>query len=59
MSAEYDVEFATNRLGLRNDEVGPKRGFRVLLLGDSFTCGYGVRRRRRSPTCCGSGWASS
>jgi lysophospholipase L1-like esterase len=44
MSAEYDVEFATNRLGLRSDEVGPKRGFRVLLLGDSFTCGYGVPR---------------
>lgn len=44
MSAEYDVEFATNRLGLRSDEVGPKQGFRVLLLGDSFTCGYGVPR---------------
>jgi lysophospholipase L1-like esterase len=44
MSAEYDVEFGTNRLGLRSDEVGPKRGFRVLLLGDSFTCGYGVER---------------
>ncbi len=46
MSAEYDVEFATNRLGLRSDEVGPKRGFRVLLLGDSFTCGYGVQRAK-------------
>ena len=44
MSAEYDVEFATNRLGLRSDEVEPKRGFRVLFLGDSFTCGYGVQR---------------
>jgi hypothetical protein len=44
MSAEYDVPFATNHLGLRSEEVGPKRGFRVLLLGDSFTCGYGVER---------------
>jgi hypothetical protein len=44
MSSEYDVEFHTNRLGLRSDEIGPKRGFRVLLLGDSYTCGYGVER---------------
>lgn len=44
MAAEYDVRFQTNRLGLRDDEVGPKRGMRILLLGDSFTCGYGVER---------------
>ena len=44
MSAEYDVRFQTNRLGLRDDEVGPKQGPRILLLGDSFTCGYGVQR---------------
>ncbi len=46
MSTEFDVEFRTNRLGLRDDEVGPKRGYRILLLGDSFTCGYGVERPR-------------
>lgn len=44
MSAEYDVRFQTNRLGLRDDEVGAKQGHRILLLGDSFTCGYGVER---------------
>lgn len=44
MSAEYDVSFQTNSLGLRDDELGPKRGPRLLLLGDSFTCGYGVER---------------
>lgn len=41
---EYDVAFATNGDGLRDDEVGPKTGKRVLLLGDSFTSGYGVER---------------
>ncbi len=39
MSTEFDVEFRTNRLGLRDDEIGPKRGYRILLLGDSCTCG--------------------
>lgn len=43
---EYDVAFATNSLGLRDDEIGPKHGPRVLLLGDSFTSGYGVERDR-------------
>lgn len=41
---EYDVVFETNALGLRDDEIGPKKGPRVLLLGDSFTSGYGVPR---------------
>ena len=45
MSPEYDVVFQTNSLGLRDDEAGPKTGYRILLLGDSFTCGYGVERR--------------
>lgn len=42
--AEYDVEVATNSLGMRDDEPGPKSGPRVLLLGDSFAMGYGVER---------------
>jgi len=41
---EYDVAFVTNSLGLRDDEIGPKRGARILILGDSFTSGYGVER---------------
>jgi hypothetical protein len=41
---EYDVEVATNSLGLRDDEPAPKSGPRVLLLGDSFAMGYGVER---------------
>jgi len=41
---EYDVEFRTSALGLRDDAIGEKRGYRVLLLGDSFTSGYGVER---------------
>lgn len=41
---EYDVEIATNSLGLRDDEPVAKVGPRVLLLGDSFAMGYGVER---------------
>jgi len=41
---EYDVGIATNSLGMRDDEPGPKAGPRVLLLGDSFAMGYGVDR---------------
>src|SRR5688500_18849892 len=37
MQPEYDVPFRTNRLGLRDREVGPKQGRRILLLGDSVT----------------------
>lgn len=44
MSPEFEVAFQTNSLGLRDDEVGPKHGYRILLLGDSYTCGYGVER---------------
>jgi lysophospholipase L1-like esterase len=43
---EYDVEVATNSLGMRDDEPVPKKGRRVLLLGDSFAMGYGVERGR-------------
>ncbi len=42
--SEYDVEVATNSLGLRDDEPVAKAGQRVLLLGDSFAMGYGVER---------------
>ncbi len=41
---EYDVEIATDSLGMRDDEPQPKSGPRVLLLGDSFAMGYGVER---------------
>ena len=41
---EYDVEFSTNEHGFRDDAIGPKKGPRVLFLGDSFTSGYGVER---------------
>jgi len=41
---EFDIDFATNSWGLRDDEIGPKTRSRVLLLGDSFASGYGVER---------------
>ncbi len=45
MSTEFDVAFQTNSEGLRDEEIGDKRGYRILLLGDSYTCGYGVQRQ--------------
>lgn len=41
---EYHVSFVTNSDGFRDDEIRPKQGYRILLLGDSFTSGYGVER---------------
>ncbi len=41
-TSEYDVPFKTNSLGLRDSEVPPKKGFRTLFIGDSFTVGVGV-----------------
>jgi lysophospholipase L1-like esterase len=41
---EYDVAFDTNSAGFRDDEIGPKSGTRIVLLGDSFASGYGVER---------------
>jgi len=41
---EYDVAFDTDSDGFRDDEIGPKHGARIVLLGDSFASGYGVER---------------
>lgn len=37
-----DYTFSNSSLGLRGKEIGPKTGPRILLLGDSFTYGFGV-----------------
>lgn len=46
---EYDVHFAINELGLRDDEEmkveKPEDTQRVICLGDSFTLGYTVERQ--------------
>src|SRR3989338_7088916 len=44
VTEEYDVSIVTNEAGFRDDPIGPKKGKRVLLLGDSFAFGYGVDR---------------
>ncbi|MDF1839527.1 MAG: DUF5989 family protein [Planctomycetota bacterium] len=48
-TAEYDVHFAINELGLRDDEEmkveKPADTQRVICLGDSFTLGYTVERQ--------------
>ncbi len=49
ISTYYDVAFKTNSLGLRDQEVGPKQGERILILGDSYTCGYGVEQNETFP----------
>jgi hypothetical protein len=41
---EYDVAFRTNEEGMRDDALVADPATRVLLLGDSFTSGYGVER---------------
>ena len=48
-TSEFDVDFAINELGLRDDPMAdpakPAGTFRVLMLGDSFTLGFTVDRQ--------------
>ncbi len=46
---EFNTEVSTNSFGLRGPEIGPKRGRRVLALGDSFTFGVGARQEEAWP----------
>ncbi len=46
---EFDTVVSTNSLGLRGPEAGPKRGLRILALGDSFTFGVGARQEETWP----------
>lgn len=44
ITEEYNVHIATNESGLRDEPLTKKDKFRILMLGDSFTFGYGVSR---------------
>lgn len=50
-TAEWDILYKINSLGLRDEEVGNKKTgeFRILLLGDSFVQGYGVNIENSFP----------
>lgn len=39
---DFRVQYRHNGQGFRDRELGPKRGGRILALGDSFTYGHGV-----------------
>ncbi len=43
-SAEWDISVKMNADGLRDDEIKPKENYdyRILMLGDSFTIGWGI-----------------
>lgn len=41
-NTEFQTEFYSNSLGLRDREIGAKTKYRILVLGDSFTEGVGV-----------------
>ena len=50
MTGEWDVEYRINGLGLRDKEFSIKKQegtYRILVLGDSFTEGYGVQASER------------
>lgn len=39
---EWDTEIKINSIGLRSNEVGQKTGYRILVIGDSFTAAESV-----------------
>ena len=45
--SEFTNAIAINNDGMRYHEVGPKSGYRVAVLGDSFTWGHGVEEAQR------------
>jgi len=50
VTGEWDVEYRINSLGLRENEIDqrkPDGSYRILVLGDSFTEGYGVEAEER------------
>lgn len=48
-TSEWEVTYEINHLGLRDEELEPEKGstFRILVLGDSFVEGYGVKSENR------------
>lgn len=47
---EYQIELATNSLGLRDDPVAAGEHIEVLAVGDSFTVGFGVEAEDAWPS---------
>lgn len=63
VSSEWDTAVDINSLGLRDDEVAPKPPgtTRVVVVGDSYTFGYGVEASEAFPSvveqlCAEGGW---
>jgi lysophospholipase L1-like esterase len=56
ITPEWNTAVVTNRLGLRDVEIEPKPSgtTRVLVLGDSYTFGYGVEAEEAYPQVLGS-----